>query len=108
MDILAVIVAQKLKKRVDEVPLRKSIKDLVGGKSTLQNKILGDLQHEFTSVPEKGEKNYPGRTGIFPWIRLQRISRKVQQQSCLEARRGFTGLPQRSILPKLGPYTLSL
>jgi fatty acid synthase subunit alpha, fungi type len=41
-DILNVIVAQKLKK-VEEVPLSKSIKDLVGGKSTLQNEILGDL-----------------------------------------------------------------
>ncbi|KAF9490473.1 fatty acid synthetase alpha subunit [Pleurotus eryngii] len=55
-DILSVIVAQKLKKRVDEVPLGKSIKDLVGGKSTLQNEILGDLQLEFTSAPEKGEE----------------------------------------------------
>ncbi|GLB40343.1 putative protein with domain of unknown function (DUF1729) [Lyophyllum shimeji] len=56
IDILTVIVAQKLKKRVDEVPLSKSIKDLVGGKSTLQNEILGDLQQEFTSAPEKGEE----------------------------------------------------
>ena len=56
VDILSVIVAQKLKKRVDEVPLSKSIKDLVGGKSTLQNEILGDLQQEFTSAPEKGEE----------------------------------------------------
>ena len=56
IDILSVIVAQKLKKRVDEVSLAKSIKDLVGGKSTLQNEILGDLQLEFTSAPEKGEE----------------------------------------------------
>jgi fatty acid synthase subunit beta len=56
IDILSVIVAQKLKKRVDEVPLSKSIKDLVGGKSTLQNEILGDLQQEFSSAPEKGEE----------------------------------------------------
>jgi len=54
-DILNVIVAQKLKK-VEEVPLSKSIKDLVRGKSTLQNEILGDLQMEFTSAPEKGEE----------------------------------------------------
>lgn len=44
VDILSVVVAQKLKKKVDEVSLSKSIKDLVGGKSTLQNEILGDLQ----------------------------------------------------------------
>ncbi|KAH8822971.1 fatty acid synthase [Flagelloscypha sp. PMI_526] len=56
MDILAVIVAQKLKKKVEEVSMSKSIKDLVGGKSTLQNEILGDLQNEFSSAPEKGEE----------------------------------------------------
>jgi fatty acid synthase subunit beta len=56
IDILLVIVAQKLKKRVDEISLSKSIKDLVGGKSTLQNEILGDLQQEFASAPEKGEE----------------------------------------------------
>jgi fatty acid synthase subunit beta len=55
-DVLNVIVAQKLKKKVEEVPVSKSIKDLVGGKSTLQNEILGDLQMEFTSAPEKGEE----------------------------------------------------
>ena len=56
IEVLGVIVAQKLKKRVDEVPLSKSIKDLSGGKSTLQNEILGDLQLEFSSAPEKGEE----------------------------------------------------
>ena len=56
VDVLHVIVAQKLKKKVDEIPLSKSVKDLVGGKSTLQNEILGDLQLEFTSAPEKGEE----------------------------------------------------
>jgi fatty acid synthase subunit alpha len=55
IDILNVIIAQKLKKRVEEVPLTKTIKDLVGGKSTLQNEILGDLQLEFTSAPKKAE-----------------------------------------------------
>ncbi|KAL0065236.1 fatty acid synthase alpha subunit Lsd1 [Marasmius tenuissimus] len=56
VDVLTVIVAQKLKKKVDEVAMSKSIKDLVGGKSTLQNEILGDLQQEFASAPEKGEE----------------------------------------------------
>jgi hypothetical protein len=41
---------------VDEMPLSKSINNLVGGKSTLQNEILGDLQQEFTSAPEKVKK----------------------------------------------------
>ena len=56
INILLVIVAQKLKKKVNEIPLSKSIKDLVGGKSTLQNEILGDLQQEFALAPEKGEE----------------------------------------------------
>ena len=62
-DILLYIIAQKLKKKVEEVPLTKSIKDLVGGKSTLQNEILGDLQLEFTSAPEKGEELPLGELG---------------------------------------------
>jgi fatty acid synthase subunit alpha len=56
VEILSVVVAQKLKKKIDEIPLSKTIKDLVGGKSTLQNEILGDLQLEFTSAPEKAEE----------------------------------------------------
>ncbi|TIB03399.1 hypothetical protein E3P94_00662 [Wallemia ichthyophaga] len=55
-DTLRIIIAQKLKKTVGEITLSKSIKDLVGGKSTLQNEILGDLQTEFGNAPEKGEE----------------------------------------------------
>ncbi|KAI0368773.1 fatty acid synthase [Pilatotrama ljubarskyi] len=55
-DVLVAIIAQKLKKKVDEIPLSKSIKDLVQGKSTMQNEILGDLQLEFSTAPEKGEE----------------------------------------------------
>ncbi|KAF2144979.1 uncharacterized protein K452DRAFT_222310 [Aplosporella prunicola CBS 121167] len=54
-DILRTIVAQKLKKSLNDIPLSKAIKDLVGGKSTLQNEILGDLGKEFGSTPEKPE-----------------------------------------------------
>jgi fatty acid synthase subunit alpha len=39
IDILSVLIAQKLKKRVDEIPLSKTIKDLVGRKITLQKEI---------------------------------------------------------------------
>ncbi|KAJ1994195.1 fatty acid synthase alpha subunit Lsd1 [Dimargaris cristalligena] len=56
-EVLHAVIAQKLKKSLAEVPLSKAIKDLVGGKSTLQNEILGDLQKEFGSnVPEKSEE----------------------------------------------------
>ncbi|KAF9532470.1 fatty acid synthase [Crepidotus variabilis] len=56
IDILLVVIGQKLKKKVDEIPLSKTIKDLVGGKSTMQNEILGDLQQEFAGAPEKAEE----------------------------------------------------
>lgn len=55
LDIVRALVAQKLKKPLLEIPLSKAIKDLVGGKSTLQNEILGDLGKEFGSTPEKPE-----------------------------------------------------
>jgi 3-oxoacyl-ACP reductase-like protein len=53
--ILAIIVSQKLKKQLSGVPLSKSIKELSNGESTLQNEIVGDLQGEFSSAPNKGE-----------------------------------------------------
>lgn len=56
IEILHALVAQKLKKTLDQVPLAKSIKDLVGGKSTVQNEILGDLGKEFGSAPDKPEE----------------------------------------------------
>jgi fatty acid synthase subunit alpha len=40
-DIVRAIIAQKLKKSFSDIPLSKAIKDLVNGKSTLQNEILG-------------------------------------------------------------------
>ncbi|KAI8919392.1 fatty acid synthase [Powellomyces hirtus] len=49
-EVLLVLIAQKLKKTLADVPLGKCIKDLVGGKSTLQNEILGDLAAEFGNV----------------------------------------------------------
>ncbi|KAL1996066.1 hypothetical protein VTN49DRAFT_389 [Thermomyces lanuginosus] len=54
-DVIRALVAQKLKKELTEIPPSKAIKDLVGGKSTLQNEILGDLGKEFGSTPEKPE-----------------------------------------------------
>ncbi|KAI5794513.1 fatty acid synthase-like protein [Peziza echinospora] len=54
-DVVRAIVAQKLKKNMTDVPLNMAIKDLVNGKSTLQNEMLGDLGKEFGSAPEKAE-----------------------------------------------------
>ncbi|MCH0629294.1 4'-phosphopantetheinyl transferase superfamily protein [Kocuria palustris] len=53
--LIHVLVAQKLKKPLDAIPMSKAIKDLVNGKSTVQNEILGDLGKEFGSTPEKPE-----------------------------------------------------
>lgn len=53
--ILHTLVAHKLKKSLSDVPMSKAIKDLVGGKSTVQNEILGDLGKEFGTTPEKPE-----------------------------------------------------
>jgi len=53
--VLHTLVAHKLKKTLDAIPLSKTIKDLVGGKSTVQNEILGDLGKEFGNTPEKPE-----------------------------------------------------
>ncbi|ANB11937.1 trifunctional fatty acid synthase subunit FAS2 [Sugiyamaella lignohabitans] len=56
VEVLHALVAQKIKKTLDQVPLSKAVKDLVGGKSTVQNEILGDLGKEFGSTPEKPEE----------------------------------------------------
>eukprot|EP01127_Copromyxa_protea_P004216 TRINITY_DN14111_c0_g1_i1.p1 TRINITY_DN14111_c0_g1~~TRINITY_DN14111_c0_g1_i1.p1 ORF type:complete len:3881 (+),score=986.19 TRINITY_DN14111_c0_g1_i1:27-11669(+) len=56
-EMLQVIIGLKIKKPVSEIPSSKSIKDLSGGKSTLQNEILADLQKEFgDNVPERSEE----------------------------------------------------
>ncbi|ODV91401.1 hypothetical protein CANCADRAFT_32052 [Tortispora caseinolytica NRRL Y-17796] len=55
LEILHALIANKLKKSLDQVSTSKAIKDMVGGKSTLQNEILGDLGKEFGSTPEKPE-----------------------------------------------------
>lgn len=56
VQVLHALVAQKIKKSLADVPLSKAIKDLVGGKSTVQNEILGDLGKEFGATPEKPEE----------------------------------------------------
>ena len=53
---LRVIVSQKLKMPFGEVAPAKSIRALSGGKSALQNEILGDLQAEFATNPEGADE----------------------------------------------------
>ncbi|KAJ2867196.1 fatty acid synthase alpha subunit Lsd1 [Coemansia aciculifera] len=56
LDVVHALVAHKLKRSLADVSTAKTIKSLVGGKSTLQNEIVGDLHKEFGSkVPDKAE-----------------------------------------------------
>ncbi|KAJ2337702.1 fatty acid synthase alpha subunit Lsd1 [Coemansia sp. RSA 2681] len=56
LDVVHAIVAHKTKHALADVSALKPIKALVGGKSTLQNEIVGDLHKEFGSkVPDKAE-----------------------------------------------------
>lgn len=54
VDALRVMVSQKVKKSLDQVPATTTIKDLVGGKSALQNELVGDIQKEFGTEPGDG------------------------------------------------------
>ncbi|PIA14803.1 hypothetical protein COEREDRAFT_45909 [Coemansia reversa NRRL 1564] len=47
VDVIRAVIAQKIKRTVNEVAADFSVKQLTGGKSTLQNEILGDLLKEF-------------------------------------------------------------
>lgn len=55
LDAIRTIVGVKLQRPVSAVPSASSIKDLAGGKSTLQNEVVGDLGAEFGSEgPDNG------------------------------------------------------
>ncbi|KAF3025151.1 hypothetical protein E8E14_014729 [Neopestalotiopsis sp. 37M] len=55
--VVLAIIATKLKKQPTEISLENTISNLVSGRSTLSNEIVGDLLAEFPSrVPEKPEE----------------------------------------------------
>ncbi|MCJ1316868.1 hypothetical protein MMC15_002189 [Xylographa vitiligo] len=54
-EIVVTIIAQKLQKQYNSLGTDKSIKQLVGGRSTLENEIVGDLGAEFGPLPDKPE-----------------------------------------------------
>ncbi|KAJ1735055.1 fatty acid synthase alpha subunit Lsd1, partial [Coemansia biformis] len=57
LEVIRALVAYKLKIVLESVTAATAIKDLVGGKSTLQNEIVGDLQKEFGGdFPDKPEE----------------------------------------------------
>ncbi|KAJ2163006.1 fatty acid synthase alpha subunit Lsd1 [Coemansia sp. RSA 552] len=56
LDVVHAVVAFKLKQQLSAVSVPHSIKALTGGKSTLQNEIVADLQKEFGNrMPDKPE-----------------------------------------------------
>ena len=61
LDIVHTVVAQKLKKTLEEVPPSKAIKDLVGGKSTLQVHIYRDISNsrmKFSVIYRRNSADY--------------------------------------------------
>ncbi|KAJ2854465.1 hypothetical protein GGI22_004484, partial [Coemansia erecta] len=47
LEVIQALVAHKLKQSIEAVDVNLPVKEFVGGKSTLQNEIIGDLQKEF-------------------------------------------------------------
>ncbi|KAE8402874.1 hypothetical protein BDV37DRAFT_284368 [Aspergillus pseudonomiae] len=54
-NIVLAMTAQKLRRPFDKVSMGKTIRELSGGKSTLQNELVGDFVAEFGKVPEEAE-----------------------------------------------------
>ncbi|RDW67215.1 Fatty acid synthase subunit alpha [Aspergillus mulundensis] len=54
-DIVTTIISRALKKTPRDFDGSKSIKALAGGRSTLENEIVGDLHAEFGSLPDRAE-----------------------------------------------------
>ncbi|KAH8885020.1 hypothetical protein GQ53DRAFT_810530 [Thozetella sp. PMI_491] len=55
LEVIRALVAYKLKKALSHVQASKTIKELVGGRSTLQNELVGDVTSEFGSAPDRAE-----------------------------------------------------
>ncbi|KAM7196700.1 3-oxoacyl-synthase [Rhypophila sp. PSN 637] len=55
LDVLTVLVGVALKKPASEVAQDQSIKALCGGRSTVQNEVIGDLTKELGSLPDQPE-----------------------------------------------------
>ncbi|KAL2867500.1 uncharacterized protein BJX67DRAFT_380851 [Aspergillus lucknowensis] len=55
ISIVTALVARKLRRSASEIDVSRSIKELCGGKSTLQNELIGELGNEFRSLPDRAE-----------------------------------------------------
>ncbi|KAJ2506962.1 fatty acid synthase alpha subunit Lsd1, partial [Coemansia sp. RSA 2052] len=73
--VIRSVIAQKLKRPLSEVSADRSVRDLTGGKSTLQNEILGDLLKEFNLSPSGPIPDRPDE------ISLQELSAELSSGS---------------------------
>ena len=55
VDVVRALVAHTLKRPLSAISMTESIKDLVKGKSVLQNEIVGDLDNEFGNLPDNAD-----------------------------------------------------
>ncbi|KAL2819638.1 hypothetical protein BDW59DRAFT_164966 [Aspergillus cavernicola] len=55
ISIIRALIARKLRRSATEIDPSRSLKDLCGGKSTLQNELIGELGNEFRTLPDRAE-----------------------------------------------------
>ncbi|EMD00432.1 hypothetical protein BAUCODRAFT_144102 [Baudoinia panamericana UAMH 10762] len=55
LHMVAALISFKLRKSMDELNTKQSIKELSSGKSTLQNELIGDVGEQFGAVPDGAE-----------------------------------------------------
>ncbi|KAJ2369194.1 fatty acid synthase alpha subunit Lsd1 [Coemansia sp. RSA 2610] len=89
VDVVRMVIAQKTKRSLLDIPATKSVKELTGGKSTLQNEILGDLLKEFGTnigqIPDRPDEislaelaqtfggGFSGKLGSFTSAQVSRL-----------------------------------
>ncbi|KAG9235156.1 3-oxoacyl-synthase [Amylocarpus encephaloides] len=78
-EIVITVIAQKLKKPYADIPLTQNIKQLVGGRSTLENELVGDLCAEFGATPDRPEE-----------LPLDELSENMQTSSNFNGKMGKT------------------
>ncbi len=54
-EVVRSLIARKFNQGFEDISIGKSIKDLAGGKSTLQNELVGILETEFSTLPPSPE-----------------------------------------------------
>ncbi|KAL3458179.1 hypothetical protein BJX64DRAFT_292440 [Aspergillus heterothallicus] len=55
ISIIRALVGRKVRRSATEVDCSRSLKELCGGKSTLQNELIGELGNEFRALPDRAE-----------------------------------------------------